>query len=324
MKKKAKIVLICFLCAVICFGSIVLGQVLYIMNCSYSIGSRIVVDRQNYTLNVDDDKDIRILQISDTQITALGDALKSFGFIKRIVEKAKPDLIVLTGDNLMNDSSESMLNHYIYFFDKFEIPWAPVLGNHDYNADIELDRQAELYENGKYCLFRKGEVENSYGNYYYNISRNNQKVYSLVFMDNAVKLGQEHLDWYSNTIQTITQSTGKMLPSWTFFHKPLLETYYAYVDSVNNDIELEGVRRERIAFLFDDAGFFDLAKQIGSTTAIIYGHNHRNNYACDYQNIILSFGTKTGHAAYHDDDLLGGNLYILKNDNSFEIERILI
>ena len=106
---------------------IVLGQIVYILNCSSKIGSRISVNREENIIMLDDNKDIRVLQLSDTQITALGDSLKAFGPIKRIVEKSKPDLIVLTGDNLMNDSSKGMLNHYIRFFDEFEIPWTPVV-----------------------------------------------------------------------------------------------------------------------------------------------------------------------------------------------------
>ena len=61
-----------------------------------------------------------------------------------------------------------------------------------------------------------------------------------------------------------------------------------------------------------------------STTSIIYGHNHRNNYSVKYRDVTLSFGTKTGKTSYHDEDLIGGNVYTLKSDNTFAIERVLI
>ena len=108
------------------------------------------------------------------------------------------------------------------------------------------------------------------------------------------------------------------------FHKPLLATRYAYNQAINSNLSIEGERREGVAFLSEDAGFFNKAYELKSTTAIIYGHNHRNNYSVDYKGIALSFGTKTGKAAYHDDDLIGGNVYVLKQDKSFSIERILI
>lgn len=281
--------------------------------------------REENVLMVNDNEDIRILQLSDTQITALGDALKSFGHIKRIVEQTEPDLIVLTGDNLMDNSSKAMLKHYIRFFDEFEIPWAPVLGNHDYEANITMEEQSSLYEQGEYCLFQKGSVVDSYGNYYYNIIRNGKPFHTLFFIDNAVKISEAHLNWYSETIHTITlNNNNNQVPSWAFLHKPLVQTRYAYYRSKYLNSPIEGESREGIAFLQNDAGFFNKALDIGSTRAIIYGHNHRNNYALDYNGITLSFGTKTGRAAYHDTDLLGGNVYVLKSDNTFTIERILI
>lgn len=313
------------ICLIILFGMTILGQIVYILNCSSKIGSRMTFDREECALMVNDDADIRILQISDTQITALGDSLKAFGSIKRTVEKARPDLIVLTGDNLMNDSTKGMLNRYINFFDEFEIPWAPVLGNHDYKTKMTMEEQCSLYEKGKFCLFKKGEVSDSYGNYYYNILRNGKPFHTLIFMDNAVRISEEQLDWYSNTINTISsRNDNNLLPNWTFFHIPLVETLYAYWQAVDSNSQIEGVRREGVAFLRDDVGFFNKALEIGSTKAIIYGHNHRNNYSVNYKGITLSFGTKTGKAAYHDEDLNGGNVYVLKSDNSFTIERIII
>ena len=108
----------------------------------------------------------------------------------------------------MNDSKQSMLKKYIRFMDKFEIPWAPVFGNHDYNVDATMDRQCELYESSKYCIFKKGTVQNSYGNYYYNIERNGTPVYTLFFMDNGISFTDAHLDWYANSINAIAEENG--------------------------------------------------------------------------------------------------------------------
>ena len=325
MKNKLKSIVISIMCLVLLLGLIILGQIFYILNGSSKIGSRITFNREESSITVNDNDDIRILQISDTQITALGDSLKAFGPIKRVVEKSKPDLIVLTGDNLMNDSFKGMLKHYIRFFDAFEIPWAPVMGNHDYETKMSMEEQSTLYESGKFCMFKKGNISDSYGNYYYTIYRNEVPFYSLIFMDNAIKINQNQIDWYSNTIKSITLSNnGELLPSWTFFHKPLIETRYAYYQAKHSLLPIDGEHREGVDYLRNDAGFFNKALELGSTTAIIYGHNHRNNYSLNYKGITMSFGTKTGKTSYHDEDLIGGNVYVLKSDKSFTIERILI
>ena len=111
MKKILKTTLIILLVCILAVTVFCGGFALYILNCSSAIGSRLIVDEDNKTLSVNDDKDLRILQLSDTQITAYGDALKTLDIIKLTVDKANPDLIVLTGDNLMNDSKQSMLKN---------------------------------------------------------------------------------------------------------------------------------------------------------------------------------------------------------------------
>ncbi|MBR2468427.1 MAG: metallophosphoesterase [Clostridia bacterium] len=321
IKSSLAVLLVC-----LCSSLIILGSyALYILNCSSPIGSRVVVDKENNILSVNDDKDIKVLQLSDTQITALGDALKALDAIQMTVEMAQPDLIVLTGDNLMNGSKKFMLKKYIRFIDEFEIPWAPVFGNHDYKTDMTMDTQCKLYESGKYCLFQKGNVTDSYGNYYYNIHRNGNPIYSLVFMDNAISTTEHHLEWYRNTINSISNECGKVLPSWTFFHLPLVETYYAYRQYYYNDIPLDGEMRDGgVAYQKNDAGLFDTAKELGSATAMIYGHNHRNTFIADYKGIKLCYGIKTGRASYHDEDIQGGCLYTIKPDNTFTIDRIFL
>ena len=314
MNKTAKKIVISIFCLIVFFCLLILGQIAIILNCSYPIGSRIIVYKDTQTLSVNDNNDIRILQLADTQISGLGDSLKSFGVIKRVVENAKPDLIVLTGDNIMDDSQPKMLEHFINFFDKFEIPWATVMGNHDYAAaSIPMEQQCEMYQKSKYCLFKKGNVKNSYGNYHYNLVRNNQIINTLMFMDNAVEINQHHLDWYEQTLNQINTNNkyGQKIPSMLFFHKPLVETYYAHLYATNLNQQIDGEKRERIAFVFNDAGIFDKALEVGSTNAIIYGHNHRNNYVVDYYGIKLCFGLKSSKAAYHDPDLIGGNVYVI-------------
>ena len=106
-----------------------------------------------------------------------------------------------------------------------------------------------------------------------------------------------------------------------FFHKPLIETYYGYYDTLYYNKPLEGERREGVAYVRRDVGIFNKAYRLNSTKAIIYGHNHRNNYSVDYYGIKLCFGTKSSRAAYHDRDLIGGSVYVLKPDNTIQIER---
>lgn len=301
------------------------GYLILLLNSGRAIGSRVVIDKENSRLYVNDDEDIRILQMSDTQICGLGDALKVFGAMKTTIEKAQPDLIILTGDNFMDGSKRLIIEEYVEFMDSFEIPWAPILGNHDYNIAISLDEMSDMFESAEYCLFKKGTVDESYGNYHYNIMRNGKLVYTLVFMDNAKGFRKEHLDWYLTTIEQITEyNAGIVVPSLTAFHIPIVETMYAYYDAYYDDGSIVGEKNEWISYLRKDKGFFRIAKELGSVETIIYGHNHTNTFICDYRDVKLCYGIKTGRASYNDKNIQGGRVYSLTNENTLRIDDISI
>ena len=64
-----------------------------------------------------------------------------------ICEK-KPDLILMTGDNIYGefDDSGASLRKLIAYMDSFQIPWAPVWGNHDNESTKGVTWQCEQFE----------------------------------------------------------------------------------------------------------------------------------------------------------------------------------
>ena len=68
--------------------------------------------------------------------------------------------------------------------------------------------------------------------------------------------------------------------------------------------------------------FFDTIERLGSTDFIIAGHEHMNNFSINYHGVRLTYGMKTGDAAYHEDGIDGGtNIRFTKDD--LEISHIL-
>lgn len=112
-------------------------------------------------LRVRDDGRFRIVQISDTHmVTGVGvcrDAIDAHGnnlpkseadpltvdFIGQILDVEKPDLVILTGDQLHHDisDSQSALLKLVAPFIQRSIPWAAVFGNHDSEAIHALSRK---------------------------------------------------------------------------------------------------------------------------------------------------------------------------------------
>lgn len=100
-------------------------------------------------------EDFKILMFTDTQLWAdLRINAKCYDEMDALVEKTQPDLIVLPGDNLSALASRFSIYNFIKHMDSYEIPWAPVFGNHD--AEIPSNSknwQADLYMESEYCLY---------------------------------------------------------------------------------------------------------------------------------------------------------------------------
>lgn len=277
------------------------------------------------TLSSTQDK-IKILQLADMQFSTYFQGITAFQTAKKAIDKAKPDMLVLTGDNVNNDSKKKQVEMLSDFLDSFEIPWALVMGNHDYYSRLSMDEQCEIYENAKYSLFKKGDVENSYGNYAYTVKLNGSASYALIFMDSGITgFEQKHVTWYARTVSTLQMDgTGNKIKSGVFFHIPTQETVLAYEKYLEDKTLGDGVKNEEFCVQETNVGLYAKAKEFGSTNAFIYGHDHINNLVLDYNGIKLCYGLKCGKNSYYQADMLGGNLYTIKKDGSLKVDRIYV
>lgn len=140
-----------------------------------------VKDLVDFTVDVEEGRDIRVLQLTDVQtisaeqkrypnrISDSGKADTYLGYqryIGQVIERYDPDFIIMTGDNTYGefDDSGEQLVALIEFMETFEIPWAPVFGNHDNESNMGVDWQCEQFENAEYCLFKQRTLTGN-GNY---------------------------------------------------------------------------------------------------------------------------------------------------------------
>lgn len=285
------------------------------------------IDKENELLIVNKNQKIKILQLSDIQINNYFEVARSFDIAKEAIERTSPDLIVLTGDNLNEMAWGIHLKRLINFMDSFGIPWAPVYGNHDYRVKmLSIKRQNKMFENSKYCLFKKGSVENSNGNYCYNIKKADKLIYSIICMDSKEKgFEPAHLTWYENKINNSKQlNGGNIVPSLVFFHIPIEELQYAYDLYLEKPEVGNGDIGEPLSFQDINIGLYDKAKELGSTKAFIFGHDHVNTLHIKYQDIMFCYGLKTGRTSYYDDEIQGACLYTINEDLSLTTEKIYI
>lgn len=263
-------------------------------------------------------EDFKILMFTDTQLWIdLGKNRECYEQMDALVEKTKPDLIILPGDVLSSTASRFSINNFIKRMDSYQIPWAPVYGNHDNELLANtFNWQADKYMSSEYCLMQKGP-SNLYGcgNYVINITENNEPVYSLFMLDNGrytkydngsnreIYMGYEQIAWYEWNVKGIAEEAGRVVPSMTFSHfaqpefREAVEKYGVKDEDGNYTIP------EKYGFGYCQylpgaapvkSGFVDKCKELGSTKYIFCGHDHENNASISYDGITYTYGLKTG------------------------------
>ncbi|KAK2805976.1 hypothetical protein FQN50_005991 [Emmonsiellopsis sp. PD_5] len=273
-------------------------------------------------LRVREDGKFKIVQISDTHtVTGVGvcrDAIDSHGknlpesdadpltvnFISKILDVEKPDLVVLTGDQLHHDipDSQSALFKVVAPIIERSIPFAAVFGNHDSEGIHELDRfalqdstaQMSILENLPFSLCEPGpEQVDGIGNFCLQVlapAPSQHPLSTLYFLDSHGQIPsktrhpdydpikQSQIDRFTNTSQAQRRAREKddhndnnNHLSLTFLHIPLPEFGDHHLNIRN------GHRREPTEGPSFNSHFYDALVKEG-ISALGCGHDHVNDF----------------------------------------------
>ena len=156
----------------------------------------------DFTVEVESGRDIRVLQLTDTQIIEseqqryddrLGVGSSAYeqwlstkkdvmyrNCVRYTIETYDPDFIIVTGDLVFGefDDSGDALFEFISYMDSFKKPWAPIFGNHENESRKGVDWQCEQLENSEYCLFKQRTLT---GNGNYTVGLKQDGTYKRVF-----------------------------------------------------------------------------------------------------------------------------------------------
>lgn len=306
----------------------------------------------DYAQNIEiGNKEAKILCITDVHLRnwasfaaclGVNNVLDFFGRIqiKRLINKVEPDLIIVTGDTVLNALNDIYTQEFVDFMEQFNIPWAPVFGNHDMQGRADKSRLCEIYMSGKNCLFKVGpDGMNGMGNYILNITRDGKPVYSFFMFDDGEArivnmkkngedmivspdgtpmitdggIGKNQIDWYEWAVDGIKKQNGNQtVPNMAFMHVPVPE----YKNC--NENYIMGDKGEDIGTAKVNDGFFQSFKNNGGTH-IFSGHDHVNNFITEYDGVTLGYITKSSYNCYFSFDCLGGTLLTLKENNTIDI-----
>ncbi|MGN0527749.1 MAG: metallophosphoesterase [Eubacterium sp.] len=294
-----------------------------------------------------EDTAFSVLQITDVHI--LNDEkkdAKAYKTITAMVETAKPDMIVVTGDVTSEKENYTAFKSFCTFMEEFKIPWAFTFGNHE-GLDIQYepneildpekiaDKQTlnDYLESLKYCIYERGdENTDGMGNYYYTVRDDNGKALtSLIFMDSNSydeenegydRFHDNQVQWYENTVKQIAKEENgdesKVVPSLAFFHIPMQEYKLGYDEGET----LWGRRMEKECSPVVDDKMFETMEKLGSTKGCFVGHDHMNNYSVNYKGIRLTYGLSCDHNIYVV-PFRGGTLINIKKDSSFTTQSLI-
>lgn len=170
-------------------------------------------------------------------------------YIEATVDTVKPDLIVLTGDNISGfdvpekKDAELAIREYMDIFQNRGIPVAAVFGNHDdEETEFTKEEQLAVYKSYDCYIGKEGFcIKDRIGTYNIPILKSDSKTYgfNLWFTDSGTYnteneyggyacVYKEQIDWYKKTAAELKKENGgKSVPSINFQHIIVPEIYDA-------------------------------------------------------------------------------------------------
>jgi len=297
-------------------------------------------------------QDFRVLQLTDIHFGLATNFAEEWVYFDKVISQADPDVIIMTGDMFMN-ASVDVVNRLYTYIDSHDIPWTVTFGNHDrqgfYTPQfIEGQSTYDKYDN---CMYVDPDDDiNGHGNHYINLVSGTEVEWQLFMLDSGSYyrtgatykydvIHEDQIAWYEHVVKETNKlkqdvddfsliNPADVIPSVAFFHIPLFE----YVDAYEA-WEASGFDENMGSGVYNDSGvwhghynsgFFAKVKELNSTRGMFVGHDHTNNFAINYQGITLSYGVKSGRGIYHDPDMIGGQVVVLSDDGTIDIERVFV
>ena len=264
----------------------------------------------------------KIVQITDLHYK-LGVKASEQGLacVREMVQTEKPDLVVVTGDIIYSAPADSTLSVVLKTFAKLGVPFCMTFGNHDYDFKtpaVALYNQMQKTPN---CVMPVLQGKNT--DYSLPILSSNGKrtaaVLYCIDTHNKPAIGgiggyqwisHNQITWYRQRSTVYKQKNGgKPVPSLAFLHIPLPEFNYA---TDNTQCPMYGSRLERAYSPSINSGMFASIKEMGDIMGVFCGHDHDNDYAVSYFNVLLAHGRFSGGNTEYNHLTRGARVIVLK------------
>ena len=286
-----------------------------------------------HKLTFNDDGSFRVLILADIHMNTSADATKVQAVkdrIKLLVDREKPDLVIFTGDNTINSSTEAILRDNISamvsYIEEKKIPWCHVYGNHDHENALSKEEQHRIYQSYEYCVSKDNPADiyiSGVGNYVNAVYNKDGTVGAVIYcLDSGTYMSSgvydyikaSQIGWYKETSQLLKEyNGGKAVPAIMAFHIPLKENTTAYENRDNKEIVLEytGERNENICSSTIDTNLLETVFECGDVKAIVTGHDHVNDYMYNYKGVKLASSPNFSDLTYTNASVQGARVFDL-------------
>ena len=260
----------------------------------------------------------KIMQITDTHYIK-GDerSRRSFETVSEIIESEHPDLVIHTGDVISDGNTRHQIDaigsmeEILGVVSDHKVPFAVALGNHDGQFGVSRHDIFEAIKTLPYNINRG--VEGIYGDSNDLITLTSEKggvpKWAFFLFDSGDSTSLKnvggwsydyiHFDqiaWYRAWSERFFKANGERpVPALAFMHIPVPEYTYALHDGEGHFHRiLKGNLGEEPCPPLINSGLFTAMKEMDDVKAIVCGHDHDNDYAMKWKEMLLLFGRFSG------------------------------
>lgn len=276
-----------------------------------------------------------IMHVTDTHL-ADDNIDASVWLIAKACDKEKPDLVVITGDNVQNEDDANKTKSYIdklmTVFEERNIPTAVTFGNHDSEVGAMSREDLMAYYNTYSCSVSVDDGEALSGCGTYNLpilSSDGSKVKFNVWVfdsndyDDEGHYGyvkKDQVEWYKAKSDELTAANGgEKVYSFAFQHIIVPEVYDALRKTERKKLfSFSHMYNKNDYYMFDPNGInfgtlnetpccgyyndgqFDAMVEKGDVLAMFTGHDHTNAFGVKYKgiDIVNSLSTRYNGDAF--------------------------
>jgi len=257
-------------------------------------------------------------------------------YLTDAITKSNPDLILVTGDLVYGefDDNGEAFAEFIEFMDSFEIPWAPIFGNHENESKIGVDEQCKLLVESEYALFEQRTLTGN-GNYTVGLKQDGEykRVYFMLdsngcanasaeslangHTSTSIGFGEDQIAWYLDLAEKMRYCVPDLKLSAAFhIQLSVFEKAYAqYGFSQTNftEIDLDSLGEEgafgyigrNLANPWDEKENVWYGLKCSGFDSFYVGHVHRISASAVYRGVRFQFGQKSStydEANYRQED----------------------